>query len=181
MKVLGIDPGIHGALVVTDHITLESHPMPIETNGKDKLISFAGIHRLLQAIKKRHGLLPVFVERAVPMAMGSKHAFSYGRGFEALLIALGLHEYSITLVEPARWAKEMHQGVSADLKTKAKSLIAVKRLYPKLVKSLPTKPKGGLHDGPIDALLIAGFGLRQLGRGGLPPTPPDPDSIGDFL
>jgi hypothetical protein len=58
----------------------------------------------------------------------------------------------------------MHEGVSSDLKPKAKSLIAAKRLYASLYAKLPKKPKGGDHDGYIDALLIAGYGLRRLGK-----------------
>jgi hypothetical protein len=161
--VLGIDPGINGAFVITDGKFLRSYPMPIVVNGKEKLIDFDGVWARLSAIKTAHGPIHVFLERAVPMAMGSKGAFTYGRGFEALIIALNLHKFPLTHVEPNRWTKEMHEGISADLKPKARSLIAVKRLYPHLVKSLPKKPKGGLHDGPIDALLIAGYGLRKLG------------------
>ncbi len=57
-----------------------------------------------------------------------------------------------------------------DLLPKAKSLIAVKRLFPKLVKQLPRDRKGNLLDGPVDALLIAGYGLRRL-------RPKDPDDF----
>lgn len=180
MKVLGIDPGINGAFVVTDGHVLESHAMPIVVAGKEKLIHFAGVQELLLLVHKRHGHIHVFLERAVPMAMGSKGAFTYGRGFEALVIALGLAGFPITHVEPARWAKEMHEGISADLKPKARSLIAVKRLYPRLVGSLPKRPKGGLHDGPIDALLIAGYGLRKLGGTERKPVRAF-DPIGDFF
>ena len=55
----------------------------------------------------------------------------------------------------------MHEGLSTDLRPKAKSMMAVKRLYPHLVKILPTNTKGALQDGPIDALLIAGYGIRR--------------------
>jgi hypothetical protein len=178
LKVVGVDPGINGAIVVTDgEWVFESYSMPITVSGKEKLLNFAGVQELLLRIKRAHGPLHVFLERAVPMAMGSKGAFTYGRGFEALIIALGLERFPVTHVEPGRWTKEMHEGISADLKAKAKSLIAVKRLYPSLVRMLPKRPKGGLHDGPIDALLIAGYGLRKLGG----TKPPEPDIIGDFF
>jgi hypothetical protein len=58
----------------------------------------------------------------------------------------------------------MHQGISKKLKPKVKSEIAVNQLYPKLVGMLPRRLRGGMHDGFIDALLIAGYGLRSLGR-----------------
>ncbi len=168
MRVLGIDPGINGAMVILEGLTIESHAMPITTAGKEKQIHFGGVQSLLTSVKKRYGRIHVFLERAVPMAMGSKGAFSYGRGFEALVIAIDILGFPMTMVEPAKWTKEMHEGISADLKPKARSLIAVKRLYPQLLDQLPKKPKGGIHDGPIDALLIAGYGLRKLGQADKP-------------
>lgn len=163
-RLVAIDPGISGAIVITNGVDFfDSFPMPIVSDGKNKAVDFDGVFKLLEKISYVHGLIHVYLERAVPMAMGSKHAFNYGRGFEAIVIALSLVKFPVTYVEPNKWTKEMHEGISADLKPKARSLIAVQRLYPGLVALLPKKPKGGLHDGPIDALLIAGYGLRKMG------------------
>lgn len=174
--VVGVDPGVAGAIVVLNERRIKTYPMPIETGGKVKLVSYSDLSALFRRIKDEWGKPHVFLERAVPMAMGSAGAFTYGRGFEAILIALSYHGFPVTQVEPAKWAKEMHEGISADLKPKVRSFIAVKRLYPHLVASLPKKPKGGLYDGPIDALLIAGYGLRKLGG-----QPPGPDEVPDFF
>lgn len=161
--VLAIDPGVNGAFVLTDGKKLKTWPMPITTTGKEKLISFGGVLKLLTEIQTAHGSVFVYLERAIPMAQGAKSAFTYGRGFEAIVNAVELLKFPFILVEPHKWAKEMHEGISADLKPKAKSLVAVKRLFPTLVAALPKKPKGGLHDGPVDALLIAGYALRKRG------------------
>ena len=164
MKVLGIDPGLSGAFVLTDgEKMLKAWEMPVSVFGKEKSIAYADVLQLLKPIAQLDNP-HVYLERAIPMAMGSKGAFNYGRGFEAIVIALMTLRMPFTMVEPTKWAKEMHEGISADLKPKAKSLIAVKRLYPSLVGLLPSKPKGGLKDGPVDALLIAGYGLRRLGK-----------------
>ncbi len=160
--VLGIDPGLAGAFVVFDGSDFASYAMPIVEIGKEKSIDFDGVHELLWNLQEKHGAgLHVFIERAVPFAMGSKGAFNYGRGFAALEIAIFLLKFPVTYVEPNKWTKEMHEGISADLKPKSKSLVAVKRLYPNLVPQLPKGRKGALLDGPIDALLIAGYGLRK--------------------
>lgn len=135
--------------------------MPITQTGKEKLINFDQVHYILERLSRNFGLVHVYLERAIPFAMGAKSAFSYGRGFEALVIAVKILGFPHTLVEPGKWTKEMHEGISGDLKPKVKSLIAVKRLYPHLVDRLPKGSKGGLMDGPIDALLIAGYGLRK--------------------
>lgn len=159
---LGVDPGVSGAFVLTDGETLKTWPMPVCTDGKDKSIDFDGVHELLDSITHGGQLqFHVYLERAVPMAQGMKSAFNYGKGFAALEIAISLLKLPVTYVEPNKWTKEMHEGISTDLKSKAKSLIAVKRLFPKLVRQLPTNTKGRLLDGPIDALLIAAYGLRS--------------------
>ncbi len=158
--ILGIDPGLSGAFVLTDGKSLLWWPMPVDSNGKDRLVDFKGVLETLKRITLNHDF-HVALERALPMAMGSKHAFNYGRGFAALEIAIGLLGLPVTYVEPQKWAKEMHAGISADLKPKAKSLIAAKRLYPKLVAVLPTGRQGKVNEGPLDALLIAAYGLRK--------------------
>lgn len=179
-RVIGIDPGISGAIVVIDGKKLfKSYPMPLEKGAPPRSVSFQGLMDVFDEIRIAHGALHIFLERAVPMAMGSKGAFSYGRGFEAIVIAIKLHRLPVTMVEPAKWTREMHEGISSDLKPKARSLIAVQRLFPTLVSLLPQKPKGGLHDGPIDALLIAGYGLRRLMPSA--PIPVPSTEVADFF
>lgn len=185
--VMGIDPGFGGAFVVTDGgIYFRYEMMPTIGEGDYRRIDFIGATRILRSFLDDHWAPQIFLERAIPMAMGAKGAFSYGRGFEALILAIETAGIAFTLIEPSKWTKEMHQGISADLKAKAKSLIAVKRLFPKLVEQLPLRPKGGIHDGPIDALLIAAYGLRTLGRNHSEPSIREKvmeaniESVGDF-
>lgn len=178
MKVMAIDPGLSGAFVVTDGESLiKCWPMPISITGKEKKITFNSVNDLLNRIRLQYGRIHIFLERAVSFGMGSKAAFNYGRGFELIEIAIGLNEFPVTLVEPAKWTKEMHEGISADLKAKAKSVIAVQRLFPQLVKGIPKKPRGGIHDGFVDAVLIAGYGLRKLSG---PPARVKPE-VPDFF
>lgn len=177
---LGIDPGFSGAFVLTDGDRfIKTWPMPLVVNGADRMIDFDGVHELLWNLLEEYRF-HIFLERAVPMAMGSKGAFNYGRGFAAIEIAIELHKIPVTYVEPAKWAKYMHEGLSTDLRPKAKSLMAVKRLYPKLVSVLPTNAKGTLHDGPIDALLIAGYGIRR-GLVQAPAVPKQAKAEADFF
>lgn len=158
MKVFGIDPGFTGALVRTNGVELQAWPMPIWGEGREKRIHFGKLIDIFDAHWQGEH---IYLERPVSFGMSTNSAYSYGRGFEAIVIALELSEIPFTLIEPSKWTKEMHEGISVDLKPKVKSLIAAQRLFPQLVKMLPTKPKGGFHDGFIDALLIAGYGLRR--------------------
>lgn len=177
--VLGIDPGISGAFVLTNGTSVKTWPMPIKTNGKDKTIHFDGVHQLLWDVQVVAPEVHVYLERAVPMAMGAKSAFNYGQGFAAILIAIETLKIRMTLVEPQKWSKEMHEGISVDLRPKAKSLIAAERLFPKLFASLPKNTKGRTLDGPVDALLIAAYGLRK--NGVTANTSKPIDEVGDFF
>ncbi len=160
--VLGIDPGLDGAFALFNGRTLKTWDMPILKNGKSRDIDFGGVRRLLETIRKTFGDYHIYLERAVAFGMGTTSAFNYGRGFRALEIAIELHQDAgLTLVEPTKWTRSMHEGISKDMKAKAKSLVAVKRLYPKLVPVLPTNKNGAIYDGHIDAFLIAGYGYRQ--------------------
>jgi hypothetical protein len=169
MLVLGIDPGIQGAFVLTDGKTFRHWDMPLKVEGKNKSVNFDGVYDILKSHiyeneeVTAHGSLHIFLERAVSFGMGTNSAFTYGRGFGFLEIAIKLAGLPVTQVSPKEWTKVMHEGISADLKPKVKSLIAIERLYPQLHSQLPRKPKGGLMEGPVDALLIAGFGLRKMG------------------
>jgi len=159
--VLGIDPGLRGAFVLFDGGEFfEIFTMPVVKIGKEKRVDFGKIILFVEGVKKRFGAVPAFLERAKPMAMGAKFAFNYGRDFEKVYLALVLSDIKITLIEPSAWAREMHEGIDPDLKPKAKSLLAVRARYPSLVGRLPVRPRGKIDDGPVDALLIAGYGLR---------------------
>lgn len=162
--ICAIDPGLSGAIVFTDGKTLfRSFTMPIQIHGKEKEIDFFLLKDLLASSWNVTPFVHVYLERAIPFAMGSKAAFNYGKGAMATELAIRTHSYPMTLVEPARWTKIMHEGISADMKPKAKSALAVQRLFPHFLHSIPKSKKGKPHEGIVDALLIAGYALRPIG------------------
>lgn len=171
MRVLGIDPGLQGAMVLTDGAHFEYAFMPLKVEGKNKSVDFQAIHRYFLAWKLMdRELCPshVFLERAVAFGMGLTGAFNYGRGFGFIEIAIDLAGFPITQASPREWTKVMHEGISADLNAKVRSQIAVERLFPQLKGRIPIaitgRSKGKMHEGVVDALLIAGYGLRKLGK-----------------
>lgn len=156
---LGIDPGQKGAFVFLkyDASEFEFYEMPLDPQGD---VSFVGV---LELLEKFPPLSLAWLERAIPFAMGAKHAFNYGRGFAAIEHALFLSKMPVVYVEPGKWAKVMHQGIDANLKPKVKSVVAVERLFPKLAPQIPKGPKSGkYHDGVLEALLIAGYAQRGV-------------------
>ena len=162
--ILGIDPGKEGGLaLLQDEKLLNFSVMPKKENDD---VCFASIVRTLS--EWRPDL--IVLERAMPIAMGSKHAFNYGRDFAFLEIAISLSCIPVTYVEPSKWAKIMHEGISSDFKPKAKSVVAFERLYSRFKEMIPKKQisKGAnkgtfkYHDGIMEAILIAGYGQRKL-------------------
>lgn len=153
-NVFAIDPGQAGAIVWYDGKDFEHWPMPL----KNKEVDFYAVRKILKRDADAH----VFLERAYGGQMGSSGAFNYGRGFAALEIAVMTCKNPVTYVEPAKWCKVMHSGISSDLKPKVKSIKAIERLLPKLCKKVPKNKNGKMHEGVVDALLIAEYGRRSL-------------------
>lgn len=122
MTIVGIDPGVSGALAIVDGSGLRCHDMPtVEVRGK----------RLVDA----HGLVALLAVQRFDMAIlehvqgvqgtGATSAFSFGRGFglvEGVLAALAI---PTTLVRPQAWTKAL--GVSRD---KGQHRQAASRLWP---------------------------------------------------
>lgn len=158
--ILGIDPGQSGAFVFRDNDSFVCRLMPLR-HGDAKDIDFPEVRRLLDCVKSSMPSLHVFLERSVAFGMGPTGAFNYGRGFAALELAIELAKLPVTYVESAKWTKVMHEGTPAEWKPKARSMLAVQRLFPELISVIPKAPKSKkLHEGVIDALLIAEFGRR---------------------
>lgn len=157
-KIIGIDPGHQGAIVFFDGSTLEFFKMPLIVEGKKKEVDFNEVRKVLKKYPDVHILL----ERAYGGQMGSTGAFNYGRDFAKLEIAIMSCKNPVTYIEPSKWTKKMHEGISADLKPKVKSVRAIQRLLPKIVNKVPKNKNGKMHEGVLDGLLIAEYGRKYL-------------------
>lgn len=155
-RIMGIDPGNKGAFVVLHGRRIEAVAMPL-VNGE---ISYPLILETLERMAPDQ----IFLERAVAFGMGAKGAFTYGRGFAAVEIAIQICKLPVTYVEPGTWTKEIFQGVDSRLKPKERGKIALQRLFPELIATLPADRKGNIHEGVRDALMIAEYGRRLVGR-----------------
>lgn len=158
MRVLGIDPGQQGGLVMLNSEKgfgndWAFYVMPIL---KNKDVDFNAVFNIIQDTMPDH----IFLEKSVSFGMGSKGAFNYGRGFAVLEIAIQLSGTPMTYVEPARWTKVMCEGIDKRFRAKERSLKALKKHFPTLSKDIPTNKNGKIHEGIMDALLIAAFGMN---------------------
>lgn len=158
---IGIDPGQAGAIGV---INLENDPyssmkdIPLLT---DKSIDFLQLYFYLKEIRdinfnKQYKNEEIFcvLEKAQTMPkQGIKGAFSYGRGYQAIIDALTVASIPFIEVHPAKWKKLFSLN-----QNKKRSIMVAQQLFPDISYY---GDRGGLKDGRAEAILLAEYG-RQL-------------------
>lgn len=163
---LGIDPGKSGAwaIISEDRTNLFYGEVPTIKKEYDK-------HKMIELIRNNQKSIihAVLEDVHANQISGRTGAFEFGRGkglWEMVLCALDI---SHTMVQPKAWQKQMWEGVPKAMKpdkikptvdTKATSLIAAKRLFPKESFILPKCRTP--HDGIIDAVLMAEYCRRNF-------------------
>lgn len=153
MKILGIDPGANGGLVIVDEDRRILAKIPMPLTGK-KEIDIYGIDAFVHGYER----LMTYVEhsQAIPGKISSSAAFSFGRNFGEVIGWLKGRVMPFILVKPRVWQAVTHRGVVGD-GPKARSAVAASRLFPGVDFRSGPKSKRP-HDGMIDAALIAYFG-----------------------
>lgn len=169
MITVGIDPGLTGGIVAIEspRKVIFSQVMPLIGN---KEIDLVELRTLLLGLKQRAAdkgtILTVFLEkvRSRP-GQGVVAMFTFGRGLGMLEGMLTALEIPVQQITPQAWVKEMHAGMDGRLKPKARSLLVVRRLYPD-INLLASARSTKMHEGLMDAALIATYGMRKLKGGG---------------
>lgn len=156
--VLGIDPGLAGALVAITPDGLDLRVMPVvAAGGKQQYDERALVEWLTPyAIKHAH----VFIEAVHAMPkQGVTSMFSFGTGYGLLRGICGGLGLSYELVRPQEWQRVMLAGMPQD----SEYLIA-SRLWPSVIWRATERCRKH-HSGLVDAALIAEFGRRKIGGG----------------
>lgn len=156
---VGIDPGAKGGIAVIGESEVLVDCFPY---SPDKLVEIlkqpygSGASRIMD---KAH----VTIEKtwAFPgMGVTGAHKYGIGAGFtHGILFALGI-PYS--LVAPVRWQKAIIHGAEGAT-PKARAWARAQQLWPNQHNWF-LKPRGGVHDGLVDAALIAEYGRRTHGK-----------------
>lgn len=159
MAILGIDPGLEGGLaLVNQGGSAVYEPMPTLAAKKGDILDLPSLTRWLKAHKSSIEIAYLEMVASRP-GQSAPSVFKFGRGYGAIEGILTALEIPYQLVPPKQWCKLMHAGIEA-ADPKQKSLIAVSRLFPGIdLRATPRSKKP--HDGMVDALLIASFGLRS--------------------
>jgi crossover junction endodeoxyribonuclease RuvC len=137
--IVGIDPGLSGALFFLDSgcpSTGEAVDLPV--------------HVLTRGGKKKRELEQV---GAMP-GQGVSSTFALGKGFGVLIGVIASRSIPLTLVPPVRWKRAL--GVP---KAKDGARARASQLLPEAAHQWRLKK----HDGRAEAALIALYGARQLG------------------
>jgi len=156
--IVGIDPGLSGALAYISDKIIHVRPMPTLKSTKTKRMMDE--QRICQFLEKRKGVIQhVFIEKISAMpGQGVTSMFNFGTGWGLLRgICVGLH-LPYTLVHPITWKKVICRDMP---KGKDVSILIAKRLWPN-VSLHPTDRSKKDSDGMADALCIAEYGRRLL-------------------
>ena len=160
--VIGIDPGKSGAIAIyrPSIRTLTIHDAPLLANTKGK--TETDMHGLFLALRVIDISVMAVLERASPRpGEGSVGAFSFGRGYGAIQMALAVHGHQVRTVTPSIWKR--HFGLifskgTPKAQIKAASRALAQQRFPELADHF----KRVKDDGRAEASLIALYGLEAL-------------------
>ena len=153
MKIIGIDPGLNGAIaVLQDNKVREIFDVPVMPEGKKnkRQLNSAQLVKLLKDIISDSEETVVIVENVSAMpGQGVTSMFNFGQTFGAIkgiCAALGL---PIFFVRPAKWKKHFDLINSSKDASRTKAI----EMYPSLSDQLSKKKDVNKSD----AILIARF------------------------
>lgn len=165
MLIVGIDPGLSGALAFLDAaggLTVTDVPVHVlKVNGRDRRrLDGHSLARCVANLASTVAGLHVILENVHAMPkQGVASSFSFGKVFGAIEQCLVDHNVPYTLVEPALWKRVL--GVPAD---KDGARRRASQLMPKHA-GLWARAK---DDGRAEAALLAYYGSRIFAAKTLP-------------
>ena len=153
MKIIGIDPGLSGAIaVLEDKRVLSIFDMPVMAEGKKnkKQLNSAQLVNILKENTKISEDVAVVVEHVNAMpGQGVTSMFNFGQTFGAIKGVCAALSLPIFFVRPSKWKKHFELINSA----KDASRTKVIEMYPSLSNQLTKKRDVNKSD----AILIARF------------------------
>jgi len=184
MRILGIDNGLQGGLVLIDDapenrgivlkLVMPTTEYVTSTHKKRREYNEKEIVDILKDLNCEDKIIDhVFIEKAQAMPtrikqngimkklpQGTVASFSTGLGYGILRGIISALEIPYTRVHPKTWQKEMFRDMPKT-DTKSMGFIVCSRLWPS-VNWLATARSKKPHSGLTDAALIAEFGRRTL-------------------
>jgi crossover junction endodeoxyribonuclease RuvC len=161
MKLIGIDPGLDGAVAIihtaSGLVLINDTPITTMTNaGGKKKRTFLAQEMADLLIPFEDDDVHVFIEQVGAMPkQGVSSVFSFGRGYGIWIGITAALRLPTTFVTPQRWKKVIMDGIA----DKNAARLRAQQLFPAVAPAM----KLVKHDGRAEALLIAEYGRRSLG------------------
>lgn len=150
MKILGIDPGLAGALALYSDGQWILLDMPIAGDAKRRELNGPALCAWLRERAPDHA----FVEYAAARpGQGVSSMFKFGVSYGATKMALAACGVPYTIVTPAKWKPAVGIQTGAD---KEASRLRALQLFPDQAMNLTRK----LDHARSDAMLLAYFGMK---------------------
>ena len=153
MKIIGIDPGLSGAIAVLENNkVLNIFDIPVMSEGKKnkrQLNSALLVNLLKENINKEEEAVVVVEQVNAMPGQGVTSMFNFGQTFGALKGICAALELPIFFVRPSKWKKHFELINSSKDASRTKAI----EMYPKLSNQLSKKKDVNKSD----AILIARF------------------------
>ena len=153
MKIIGIDPGLNGAIaILEDKKVLGIFDMPVMAEGKKnkRQLNSAQLVNILKENIQKNEEINIVVEQVNAMpGQGVTSMFNFGQTFGAIKGICAALELPIFFVRPSKWKKHFELINSS----KDSSRTKVIEMYPSLSSQLAKKKDVNKSD----AILIARF------------------------
>ena len=158
MKIIGIDPGLSGALAVLENSKVKNlFEMPVMSEGKKnkRQLNSAQLVKLLKDNILRNEEVSVVVEQVNAMpGQGVTSMFNFGQSFGVLKGICSALQLSVFFVRPAKW-KKYHNLINSN---KDSSRTKAIEIFPYISHELSRKKDSN----KADAILIASFFYKSL-------------------
>ena len=153
MKIIGIDPGLSGAIaILKDNKVIDIFDMPVMSEGKNnkKQLNSAQLVNIINENTEKNEEIFVVVEQVNAMpGQGVTSMFNFGQTFGAIKGVCAALQLPIFFVRPSKWKKHFELINSS----KDASRTKVIEMYPSLAHLLSKKKDVNKSD----AILIARF------------------------
>jgi crossover junction endodeoxyribonuclease RuvC len=155
LRIVGIDPGLEGAIAALDHyehstpVVHAIFSMPVDFDGTE--INGRGLYTLLGSLNPDL----VVVEKLQGNPAFGANNFKFGGSYYAAIYVCQILGLSMERITPQRWKKTILEGTAKDKKAAIKW---ARGAYP-TANLVPEGQKTASHDF-AEALCLAEFGLR---------------------
>jgi Holliday junction resolvasome RuvABC endonuclease subunit len=149
--IIGIDPGLSGAVAYLNHCYAHVEDMPVAGGQVDA----ANLSQMIGLWKSDNEMVAYVEQVGARPGQGVSSMFKFGMSYGAALAVLAACGVPVHLVTPGKWKKAL--GLSSDKEQSRRRAI---ELFPKLADDLKRKK----DDGRAEALLLAHYGAMEQRR-----------------